>query len=177
MSFRETAKTNGSGTIQTISGNISIDQRLGTLTFYQNGVPRVRLSNDSVGFQLLNSNGNTVADIADDGFNFYSGGTLVSAVSEDGFKFYSNGSVVSEMGEDGFKFYSNGSVTTSVGADGFKFYDSSGNLITQVDLSGLIVALASGTRQVLAGTAPTDGHPIVAVSKSGTDVITALGGS
>lgn len=80
-------------------------------------------------------------------------------------------------GEITFRNPTTNQITTKIDADGYHQYrvDGQTELMT-LDSSGMTYAEADGTRRVRLGAHPVDGHIVEAITESGVDVISELGG-
>lgn len=187
MAIIRSANTTGAKANSTYSGNISLDHGQGELVSYQTdsgGNKYQAYKMDAQGIHYYNELGTEITRIAPDGTYYYdNSGNLLCKVAPDGTYYYdASGNLLTKIAPDGTHYYdSSGNLLTKISVNGFDYYDANG--ITRINIgasgAGMIrieMFDTDGTPRTWLGQSPADGDQVAAVSVSGENVETNLGG-
>ena len=187
MAIIRSANTTGAKANSTYSGNISLDHGQGELVSYQTdsgGNKYQAYKMDAQGIHYYNELGAEITRIAPDGTYYYdNSGNLLCKVAPDGTYYYgASGNLLTKIAPDGTHYYdASGNLLTKISVNGFDYYDANG--ITRINIgasgAGMIrieMFDTDGTPRTWLGQSPADGDQVAAVSVSGENVETNLGG-
>ena len=187
MAIVRSANTTGAKANSTYSGNISLDHGQGELVSYQTdsgGNKYQAYKMDAQGIHYYNELGAEITRIAPDGTYYYdNSGNLLCKVAPDGTYYYdASGNLLTKIAPDGTHYYdASGNLLTKISVNGFDYYDANG--ITRINIgasgAGMIrieMFDTDGTPRTWLGQSPADGDQVAAVSVSGENVETNLGG-
>lgn len=205
MAIIRSANTTGAKANSTYSGNISLDHGQGELVSYQTdsgGNKYQAYKMDAQGIHYYNELGVEITKIAPDGTHYYNNnGNLLCKIAPDGTYYYDNsGNLLCKVAPDGTYYYdASGNLLTKIAPNGTHYYDASGHLLTKISVNGFDYYDANGitrinigasgagmiriemfdtdgTPRTWLGQSPADGDQVAAVSVSGENVETNLGG-
>ena len=187
MAIIRSANTTGAKANSTYSGNISLDHGQGELVSYQTdsgGNKYQAYKMNAQGIHYYNELGAEITRIAPDGTYYYdNNGNLLCKVAPDGTYYYdASGNQLTKIAPDGTHYYdASGNLLTKISVNGFDYYDANG--ITRINIgasgAGMIrieMFDTDGTPRTWLGQSPADGDQVAAVSVSGENVETNLGG-
>ena len=187
MAIIRSANTTGAKANSTYSGNISLDHGQGELVSYQTdsgGNKYQAYKMDAQGIHYYNELGAEITRIAPDGTYYYDeNGNLLCKVAPDGTYYYdANGNLLTKIAPDGTHYYdASGNLLTKISVNGFDYYDANG--ITRINIGASSAGMiriemfdTDGTPRTWLGQSPADGDQVAAVSVSGENVETNLGG-
>lgn len=187
MAIIRSANTTGAKANSTYSGNISLDHGQGELVSYQTdsgGNKYQAYKMDAQGIHYYNALGTEITRIAPDGTYYYNNsGNLLCKVAPDGTYYYdASGNLLTKIAPDGTHYYdANGNLLTKISVNGFDYYDANG--ITRINIGASSAGMiriemfdTDGTPRTWLGQSPADGDQVAAVSVSGENVETNLGG-
>ena len=187
MAIIRSANTTGAKANSTYSGNISLDHGQGELVSYQTdsgGNKYQAYKMDAQGIHYYNELGAEITRIAPDGTYYYDeNGNLLCKVAPDGTYYYdASGNLLTKIAPDGTHYYdASGNLLTKISVNGFDYYDANG--ITRINIGASSAGMiriemfdTDGTPRTWLGQSPADGDQVAAVSVSGENVETNLGG-
>ena len=187
MAIIRSANTTGAKANSTYSGNISLDHGQGELVSYQTdsgGNKYQAYKMDAQGIHYYNELGAEITRIAPDGTYYYDeNGNLLCKVAPDGTYYYdASGNLLTKIAPDGTHYYdASGNLLTKISVNGFDYYDANG--ITRINIGASSAGRiriemfdTDGTPRTWIGQNPADGDQVAAVSVSGENVETNLGG-
>lgn len=169
MAIIRSANTTGAKANSTYSGNISLDHGQGEFVSYQTdsgGNKYQAYKMDAQGIHYYNALGDEITRIAPDGTYYYNNsGNLLCKVAPDGTYYYD----------------ASGNLLTKISVNGFDYYDANG--ITRINIGASSAGMiriemfdTDGTPRTWIGQNPSGGDQVAAVSVSGENVETNLGG-
>ena len=169
MAIIRSANTTGAKANSTYSGNISLDHGQGELVSYQTdsgGNKYQAYKMDAQGIHYYNELGAEITRIAPDGTYYYN----------------NSGSLLCKVAPDGTYYYdASENLLTKISVNGFDYYDANG--ITRINIGASSAGMiriemfdTDGTPRTWLGQSPADGDQVAAVSVSGENVETNLGG-